>query len=169
MVVLGPVAARTVTSVLGAPVAALRGITGSLARQNAGRNPRRTAATASALMVGVTVVALFTVVGASIKASAAHGVNRTLRADLVVDIGGYGGASGNSGLSPQLGTALARLPEVRTTAPIAKGTVLLAGHAHNVSIARRSATRAGARLRLDQRFSRRSGCGLAGRVADQGG
>jgi putative ABC transport system permease protein len=134
MVVLGPVAARAATSLLGAPVAALRGITGSLARQNAGRNPRRTAATASALMVGVTVVALFTVVGSSLKASAAHGVNRTLRADLVVDIGGYGGASGNSGLSPQLGAALARLPEVRTAAPTARGTVLLAGHAHTVSI-----------------------------------
>ncbi len=155
MIVLGPVAARAVTSVVGAPVAALRGITGSLARQNAGRNPRRTAATASALMIGVTVVALFTVVGASIKASAAHGVNRTLRADLVIDIGGYGGSSGNSGLSPKLGAALARLPEVQTSAPIAKGTVLLGGHAHTVSIAD------GAQLMRVLDFGRTSGS-LAG-------
>ncbi len=135
MVVLGPFAARGAASVLGAPIAALRGITGSLARQNARRNPRRTAATASALMVGVTVVALFTVVGASLKASAAHGVNRTLRADLVVDLGGYGGQSGASGLSPQLADRLAQLPGVQTSAPIAKGTVLLDGHARSISVA----------------------------------
>src|SRR5207248_942375 len=55
-VILGPVAARPVVAVLGAPVAALRGVTGRLSRQNARRNPRRTAATASALMVGVSVV-----------------------------------------------------------------------------------------------------------------
>ena len=47
-VVLGPVAARPVAAVLGAPVARLRGMTGALARQNAMRNPRRTAGTASA-------------------------------------------------------------------------------------------------------------------------
>src|SRR5215469_7708706 len=88
VVVFGPVAARPAASVLGAPVAALRGITGSLARQNIRRNPRRTAASASALMIGVAVVSLFTVIGASLKASAAQGIGQSLITDLIVDSGG---------------------------------------------------------------------------------
>jgi putative ABC transport system permease protein len=135
MVVFGPVAARAGAAGLGAPIAALRGITGAWARQNASRNPRRTAATASAPMIGVTVVALFTVVGASLKASAAHGVNQTLRADLIVDVGGYGGQSGASGLSSHLARRLSGLPAVQTTAPIANGTAVLDGHARSLSIA----------------------------------
>ena len=63
VVMLGPVVARPAAGVLGAPQAARRGVTGTLARRNAMRNPRRTAGTASALMVGVAVVSLFTVVG----------------------------------------------------------------------------------------------------------
>ena len=41
--VLGPVLARPVAFVLGYPMAKLRGMAGSLARQNAMRNPKRTA------------------------------------------------------------------------------------------------------------------------------
>src|SRR5207248_11485533 len=52
-VVLGPVAIRPAAAVLGAPIAALRGVGGRLARDNALRNPRRTAASASALMVEI--------------------------------------------------------------------------------------------------------------------
>ena len=55
-VVLGPVVARPAAAVLGAGPAAFRGVTGRLARRNAMRNPRRTAASASALMVGAAVV-----------------------------------------------------------------------------------------------------------------
>jgi putative ABC transport system permease protein len=66
-IVLGPVVARPVAGLLGAPFARLRGLSGSLARQNAIRNPRRTAATASALMVGVGIVTLFTVFAASLR------------------------------------------------------------------------------------------------------
>ena len=99
-IVLGPVAVRPVAAVLGAPIAALRGLGGRLARDNALRNPRRTAATASALMVGVAVATLFTVIGASLKASAAHGVQRTLTADLVVYQPGYGGSAGAGRVQP---------------------------------------------------------------------
>ena len=49
IVVLGPIAARPAASVLGRPIARFRKMTGQLARENAMRNPRRTAATASAL------------------------------------------------------------------------------------------------------------------------
>jgi len=125
VVVFGPVAARPAASVLGAPVAALRGITGTLASQNIRRSPRRTAASASALMVGVAVVALFTVIGASLKASAAQGIDQSLRADLIVNTGGYGGAPSGGGLSPQLAASIARLPGVRLATSLSSGNVLL--------------------------------------------
>src|SRR5215472_5604163 len=135
VVVFGPVAARTASTVLGALIAALRGITGSLARQNARRNPRRTAASATALMVGVAVVALFTVIGASLKASAAQGIGQSLRADLVVNSGGYGGAAGGGGLSPHLAVSIARLPDVRLATGLSSGTVLLDGISQQVTAA----------------------------------
>ena len=84
-------------AVLGAPIAALRGRAGRLARRNAMRNPRRTAATASALMVGVAVVAVFTVLGASIKA-VDRPTPRTTRcvADLVVAQDEHAAAPGST-------------------------------------------------------------------------
>src|SRR5215472_565445 len=135
VVVFGPVAARIASTVLGAPIAALRGITGSLARQNNRRNPRRTAASASALMIGVAVVALFTVIGSSLKASAAQGINQSLRADLIVSTGGYGGAPSGGGLSPQLATSIARAPGVRLATGLSSGNVLLDGISRQVTAA----------------------------------
>jgi putative ABC transport system permease protein len=132
-VILGPVAVRPAAAVLGAPIAALRGVGGRLARDNALRNPRRTAATASALMVGVAVATLFTVIGASLKASATQGVDRTLAADLVVYQPGYGGSAGLAGFSPTLAAGLGRLPSVDVAAGVSRGSVLLDGQAQTVA------------------------------------
>src|SRR6516225_9706610 len=123
----GGVAGTTSAAAAGkaGPVAALRGITGTLASQNIRRSPRRTAASASALMVGVAVVALFTVIGASLKASATQGIGQSLRADLIVNSGGYGGAPGGAGLSPQLAAGIARLPGVRLTTGLSSANVIL--------------------------------------------
>jgi putative ABC transport system permease protein len=133
-VMLGPAAARPAVTVLGGPITALRGVSGRLARDNAQRNPRRTAATASALLIGVTVAALFTVVGASMKATAASGVDHTLTADLVIDRGGYGGASGG-GLNPQLAADLSRLPGVQLATGLASGNAVLGGHTSAITAA----------------------------------
>jgi putative ABC transport system permease protein len=134
-VVLGPAAARPAVTVLGGPIAALRGVSGRLARDNALRNPRRTAATASALLIGVAVAALFTVVGASMKATAASGIDHTLTADLVVDRGGYGGASSGGGLNPQLAASLGRLPGVRLATGLASGNAVLASQNREITAA----------------------------------
>src|SRR5690349_9819202 len=128
-VVLGPAAVRRAAALLGAPIAALRGVDGRLARDNALRNPRRTAATASALMVGVAVAILFTVIGASLKASATQGVGRALTADLVVYQPGYAGGAGKAGFSPQLAAGLGRLPSVG----VSRGSVLLNGQAQTIA------------------------------------
>ena len=69
--VLGPVIARPAMHVLGFPTK-VSGATGHLARENAKRNPRRSAATASALMIGVALVGFITILASSTKASTAR-------------------------------------------------------------------------------------------------
>src|SRR3546814_4615100 len=70
-----------VTGVQTCALPILRGTTGELARRNAMRNPRRTSATATALLIGVGVVSLFTVFGASLRASLDDAVSRAFRGD----------------------------------------------------------------------------------------
>ncbi len=120
VVVLGPVVARPSAAVIGFPAARTRGVAGNLARENAMRNPRRTAATASALLVGVAVVSLFTVVGASIVASVNDSVDKSFAGDLVVSSGGFGGG-GNRGFSPELATKLNDVPQVQRAAGLGFG------------------------------------------------
>src|SRR5918994_948073 len=115
-IVLGPVVARPVAGILGAPLARLRGLTGSLARQNAIRTPRRTAATASALMVGVAIVTLFTVFAASLKQPSADTIDRSFGGDLMISTGPFG-----SSLSPELASDLRDLPEVDRAVGIGRG------------------------------------------------
>jgi putative ABC transport system permease protein len=106
--VLGPVIARPISRVLGAPLPRLRGVPGNLARENAMRNPKRTATTAAALMIGVALVGFITILASSTTKSVEASMERSFTGDLVV-------SSGNAlagGLSPQLAGELAELPEV---------------------------------------------------------
>lgn len=121
---LGPLVARPVSRLLGAPLAA-RGTTGKLAQQNAMRNPSRTAATAAALMVGVTLVSLMTIIASSTKASVDSIIDSALRADYVVSSGGVAG--GSSGFSPTLESSLSALPQVGAVTGIRSGVVQLYG------------------------------------------
>src|SRR5439155_18127875 len=117
VVVFGPVVAAPAGAALGAPVARLRGVSGALARRNATRNPRRTSATAAALLVGVAVVTLFTTFGASIKASLNETVRQSFGGDLVIG----GGRVADPSLSPHIASDVARLPEVGTAVGIGRG------------------------------------------------
>lgn len=128
-VALGPTVARPASRLLGAPVARLRGVTGSLARDNAVRNPRRTAATASALLVGVGVVSLFTVVAASAKASVEQTVTRSFTGDFVLTTGRWDG-----GVDPALAREVAALDGVDAAVGIGGGRVLLDGERRDVSV-----------------------------------
>jgi len=78
---LAPGVARPITRAVGWPIAKLLGVGGSLARLNAGRNPRRTATTAGALMIGLALVTTALVVGDSGKAQ----IRRTLEQDISAD------------------------------------------------------------------------------------
>jgi len=63
------------------------GAVGALAGENARRNPRRTAATASALMIGLSLACAVAILGASGKESAAVAIDETFSGDYVVGSG----------------------------------------------------------------------------------
>ncbi|MGW1880378.1 FtsX-like permease family protein [Streptomyces sp. NPDC001975] len=131
-VILGPVAATTAVRLLGGPLGRLRGVTGALARRNALRSPKRTAATASALMIGVAVVSLFTVFGASLKATMDQTVSRSFAGDLAVSNPSFG--AGGSGLSPRLAPVLQRLPEVDTAVGLGRGVAEVDGRGRALTV-----------------------------------
>ncbi|MGW6735488.1 ABC transporter permease [Streptomyces sp. NPDC055013] len=131
-VVLGPVASSTAVRILGGPLGRLRGVTGGLARRNALRSPKRTAATASALMIGVAVVSLFTVFGASLKATMDQTVSRSFAGDVAVSTPSFG--AGGSGLSPRLADAVQRLPEVDTAVGLGRGVAEVDGKGRALTV-----------------------------------
>ena len=75
---------RPLATVVGAPLERIFGVSGRLARENSAREPRRTASTASALMIGVTLVAFVAIFAAGLKASIDQAVNNGLKGSLVV-------------------------------------------------------------------------------------
>ncbi len=83
-IVLSPMLARPFVRFAGAALPRLAGKTGQLAQENAMRNPRRTATTASALMIGLALVTGFSIIGASVKASVDQAIGDTMQADYVV-------------------------------------------------------------------------------------
>lgn len=85
--IVGPILVKPVVGLLGKPLPKLRGMAGQLAKENAIRNPRRTASSALALTIGVAVVAFFFVVGESIKASVANLIDKQFTADYIVTAG----------------------------------------------------------------------------------
>jgi putative ABC transport system permease protein len=109
--VLGPVFARPIAAIVGNPIAKLRGTPGVVARQNAMRNPQRTARTASSLMIGVALVSFLTIFAATIKASGAGNFRRDFKGTAVIDSGAIDSASG---LSPKFAASIKNLPGVHT-------------------------------------------------------
>ncbi|MCU1592002.1 MAG: hypothetical protein JWP11_3258 [Frankiales bacterium] len=93
---LSPLIARPVTSVLGWPFAKM-GVPGKLGRGNAVRSPRRTSATAAALMVGLALVAAVSVLGASLKSSTVKIVDTSLGADYILRTENFTPFSGEVG------------------------------------------------------------------------
>jgi putative ABC transport system permease protein len=81
---LAPRVAVPIASLLGRPAARLAGQAGALARLNAMRNPRRTASTAAALMIGVALVVFVSSLAAGLKGSAAASVVNQVRTPYVV-------------------------------------------------------------------------------------
>ncbi|HWH28734.1 MAG TPA: FtsX-like permease family protein, partial [Mycobacteriales bacterium] len=81
---LGPFISRPVVGLLSLPLPRLFRTPGRLSRDNALRNPRRTSATAGALMIGLALVSTFTVMGASLKESFGAAIEKSFGADYVL-------------------------------------------------------------------------------------
>jgi len=154
VVALGPVVARMVTGAIGRPLAAWRGTPGLLARGNAMRSPRRSAAAATALMVGVAIVTLFTVYAASLKTASNNGVSGSFTGDIAVTSGNFGPGT----LSPGLVDAVATIPGVQTATGLSEGRATIAGTAQQITAV--DPTRIGAVLDLH------TGAGSIGTLGD---
>jgi putative ABC transport system permease protein len=111
MVVAAPLATRPVVRVIAWPFVALGGVVGKLARENSLRVPRRTANTASALMIGLALIAGLSVLAQSVKASVADGVSRELTSDFILS---------GAAIPPTIGPATAALTDVRSAAAISR-------------------------------------------------
>ncbi len=116
-----PVVARPFLVVAALVYRRVFGTVGTLAGQNALRNPRRTAATASALMIGLALVTTMAIVGASSKASVDKSVEENFVGDFVIsNIVG-------TPMSPQIAREVRTLPGVDSVARLRWGVAEVAG------------------------------------------
>jgi putative ABC transport system permease protein len=81
---LSPRLVTPLASAVGRPLERLRGVPGRLARENAVRNPGRTASTAAALMIGLALVSFVAVFAAGLRGSIDDAIDKTLVGDLIV-------------------------------------------------------------------------------------
>ncbi len=103
---LSPLFARPVANALAWPFVKLYRMTGRLAQGNAARNPRRTASTASALMIGVALVSSVGVIGTSFKNSFTEQLDQGITADYFLSSESF------YGFTPEIATKLTELPDV---------------------------------------------------------
>jgi putative ABC transport system permease protein len=114
--VLSPVISRPMARAIGSPLARLAEIPGKLGRENAMRNPRRTAATSAALMVGLALVGTFLILGSSLKVSVGRAIEDTLRADYMLSVQG-----GFTGFSPVVADQARGIDGVETVSSVRFG------------------------------------------------
>lgn len=126
LLVGAPGLARSVMPALAAPLRGLGSLT-SLARGNVTRNPRRTASTAGALMIGMTLVAAAAVLAASTRASVADVVAQEFTGDLMVHSATYA-------VPRDAVTAIADAPGVAAALPLAWAMVSGQGPADDAPV-----------------------------------
>jgi putative ABC transport system permease protein len=122
---LSPLVVRPAARALGAPIAAT-GMPGTLARENAARNPQRTASTAAALMIGIAVVAAVSTLGSSIDKSLSHLLDQTVKAQVIIsnDQGGR--------IDPAIEQRVAQDPDVVSVVPVRYNAFRLGGKKRNL-------------------------------------
>lgn len=112
VIILAPLLSRPLVSLAGLVTTRLFGIGGKLAKENALRNPRRTAATASALMIGLTLITGMTVVGHSAQIGMDKMAAIEMTADYRIETTTF------TGLDPELSKKVAHLRGVEAMAPL---------------------------------------------------
>jgi putative ABC transport system permease protein len=124
-------AARVVSplaSVLGWPAARVGGAAGALARDNAARNPKRTASTASALMIGLALVTFVAILGQGIRSSFESAVDDLFKANYALT-----SQDTFTPLTVEAEKAVAKAPGVTTVSGIRAGSAKVFGHVENLT------------------------------------
>ena len=110
---LSPRLVPPIASVVGRPLEWLRGVPGRIARENAVRNPGRTAATAAALMVGLALVAFVAVFAAGLRGSIDDAIDDIIKSDLLL-----ANVDGFSDIPAGAGPAVEEVDGVRSVSPL---------------------------------------------------
>jgi putative ABC transport system permease protein len=108
---LSTTVAHPVSRAIGAPIQRLFGQPGKFARDNASRSPRRTARTASALMIGVAMISAGAVFASSLRDTFGRILDRAVMADYIITDDSF------QGLPPAVADNLAELPELSAVSP----------------------------------------------------
>ncbi|MDP9207125.1 MAG: FtsX-like permease family protein [Actinomycetota bacterium] len=119
--ILSPLIARPLARVIGWPFARAFRLPGTLARENAMRNPRRTASTAAALMIGLALVSFVSIFAASIKASTTAILEESVTADYILFNDNF------QPFSPEAAERLAEQPQLAAVAGMRFGPWKLDG------------------------------------------
>ncbi|MGW1072054.1 ABC transporter permease [Streptomyces sp. NPDC002537] len=127
MIVLAPLLAAPVIRLTGRLTGRF-GITGHLAQQNALRDPRRTAATASALMISTALVAGLAVIGESTGQALDRQAAAGLGADYVIST-----RSTMTGIDPAAVQRVAGTPGVRTATAVTDSALFIGGGVRDIS------------------------------------
>jgi putative ABC transport system permease protein len=125
--ILSPLIARPLARVIGWPFARVFRLPGTLARQNAMRNPRRTASTAAALMIGLALVAFVSIFAASIKASTTETLEESVSADYIMFNDNF------QPFTPEAAKRLAEQPQLAAVAGLRIGPWKLNGAGKSLS------------------------------------
>jgi putative ABC transport system permease protein len=123
----GPHAVKPLTRLVGLPARRSGGVAGELASANSTRNPGRTASTAAALMIGLTLVTVVAVLGAGMRTTVESAVTDQIHAAYIVD--GTDGAP----FEAAEGEALARVPGVKSASHVRIDKALVAGAEQDVT------------------------------------
>ncbi len=116
-------------TVAGWPLERLRRLTGRLARENAQRNPSRTAITAAALMIGLALVTFVTVFAAGLKSSVAQVIDENFAGGLVIQ-----NTDGFSPIPAGAAAAARKVPGVKSVATIRTTEAKLLGQGSKAKV-----------------------------------
>lgn len=130
VLIVGPGVSKPIALWLGRPIEKLRGVTGAMARQNAARNPKRTARTAAPVLIGVALVTAFTAFAASVKSEIRDTIGSQFRGDYAVSAPN----NGFGGLSPTLVDELGVMPQVAQASGLGFATIKINGKGEFVQV-----------------------------------
>ncbi|GAB2899751.1 ABC transporter permease [Streptomyces mayteni] len=125
--VLTPLLSRPVIA-LASPLLRIFGVSGKLARLNAVRNPRRTAATASALMIGLTLITGLTVIAGTLSNAIEKMAAQAISSDYVVSMANF------APLNPEVAETLAEQPGVTGVSGLRASPALVADRTDSDSL-----------------------------------